>query len=301
MKQPLERPNPLPREGEGTGDAPRFKPSRARGGRGRLHRAVAALLTGLFVALAAAPSPAADDKPEDPEARAIVDRMDRRTRGESNRGHASMTITRPSWTRTLEMDYWARGLDLTFVRITAPAKERGVGSLQIAREMWNYLPKVDRTIRIPPSLMGQAWMGSDFTNDDFIKQSSIVVDYTHRFKDKDATIDGAPAWVIESTAREDAAVVWGKLLWAVRKKDDNPIYQEFFDEHGELIKKMTFSDLRPAPDGKDSTRVVPMRMEMVSVVEPDHKTVLEYSELLFNEPIDDAVFTLQNLERVRRR
>ncbi|MBZ0252943.1 MAG: outer membrane lipoprotein-sorting protein [Candidatus Methylomirabilis sp.] len=236
------------------------------------------------------------EKAEYKTARDVVESMDRKSRGETNQGKAVMRIVRPDWERTLEMDFWSIGLDLTFVRVTAPAKERGVGSLQIGQEMWNYLPKTERVVRIPASLMGQAWLGSDFTNDDLVKQSSVVVDYDHAFKEEGADRAGEPCWIVESTAKEDAAVVWGKMVWTVRKKDLNATTQDFYDEKGVLVKKMLFSDVRRAGD-----RDIPFKMEMIPVLEPGKRTYFEYKEVVFNEPIDKGLFTLQNLQRVRAR
>ncbi len=226
-----------------------------------------------------------------PDAAEIARRSDRALKGKTQQGKCSMTVRRPEWERTLEMDYWSVNPDKTFILITAPAKERGTATLRIGTNMWIYLPRVERTIKIPPSLMLQPWMGSDFTNDDLVRESSLVNDYTHEITGE-VVEGGDPCWTLVATPKPEAPVVWGKLVLAIRKSDALPRREEFYDEHGTLKKVMTFDDFRPA-----GGRPYPMRWRMKPVRKPGRETVLVYRKVVFDRPIPNRIFTLQNLKR----
>ncbi len=148
----------------------------------------------------------------------IIKKADEKNRGLSSQGTLTMTVIRPDWTRTITMNSWSKGRDYSMVLITAPAKDKGQVFLKIKTEMWNWVPSIDKTIKIPPSMMLQSWMGSDFTNDDLVKQSSIVVDYTHKLLGKEKVRD-QECFKIELIPLPDAAVVWGKvLMWVTIKR-----------------------------------------------------------------------------------
>ncbi|HUU13244.1 MAG TPA: outer membrane lipoprotein-sorting protein [Terriglobia bacterium] len=226
-----------------------------------------------------------------PDAHELVTKTDLALRGKTQQGKASMTVRTPDWERTLEMEYWSVNPEKTFILITAPAKEAGTSTLRIGSNMWNYLPKVERVIKIPPSLMLQPWMGSDFTNDDLVKESSLVNDYTHEIVGE--VVEGGDAcYQVLATPKPDAPVVWGKLVLAIRKSDYLPRKQEFYDEKGELKKVLTYEDIRKA-----GGRNYPMRWKMVSVTKPGHETVLVYSDLKFDLKIPDRIFTQRNMKR----
>ncbi len=226
-----------------------------------------------------------------PDARELVKRTDLALRGRTQQGKARMTVRTPDWERTLEMDYWSVNPDKSFILIRAPAKEAGTSTLRLGSNMWNYLPKVERVIKIPPSLMLQPWMGSDFTNDDLVKESSLVNDYTHRVTGE-MVEGGDDCYQVLATPRPDAPVVWGKLVLAVRKSDSLPRKEEFYDEKGRLVKVLTYEDIRRAGD-----RNFPMRWKMVSLTKPGHETVLVYQDLKFDATIPERVFTQRNMKR----
>ena len=136
----------------------------------------------------------------------IVQKSDQAMRGDSSYTESTMEIIRPDWTRSMTMKSWTKGTDLSLVLVTAPAKDKGSASLKRQREMWNWVPSIERVIKIAPSMLSQSWMGSDFTNDDLINQSSIVVDYQHELKGEDV-FDGDKVWVIDAVAKPDAPVV----------------------------------------------------------------------------------------------
>jgi outer membrane lipoprotein-sorting protein len=226
-----------------------------------------------------------------PDAHSLVQKTDQALRGKTQHGKASMTVRTPDWTRTLEMEYWSVNPDKSFILITAPAKEEGTSTLRLGANMWNYLPQIERVIKIPPSLMLQAWMGSDFTNDDLVKESSLVNDYTHEIVGE-PTVDGDACWRVVSRPKPDAPVVWGKLVLLIRKSDALPRKEEYYDDKGRLQKSLTFSDFKKAGD-----RDYPMRWHMVSVTKPGHETTLVYHSLVFDRAIPARVFTQQNMKR----
>lgn len=228
---------------------------------------------------------------QEPSAHDVVDRAEKALWGSTIQGQLTMTVTTPRWERTLELESWMERPRRTFIRILAPAKEAGIASLRIGSEMWNYLPTVERTIRIPPSMMLQPWMGSDFSNDDLVKESSMVDDYTHRFLGTDTT-GGVAVYVIEALPKPDAAVVWGRLVLRVRQADFLPVRFEYYDERGSLIRVLTYSDIRPI-----GGRSIPTRWEMRPTAKPGNVTTVILKRATFDAPIPAEIFTQRNLMR----
>lgn len=165
-----------------------------------VRKAIPSLVSACLVAFAAA-CMVGGAWAEEPDGRTLVDRVDTLLWGKTLQGEFQMTITTPRWQRALDLRAWMERPRRSFIRVLAPAKEAGIGSLRIGSEMWNYLPNIERTIKIPPSMMLQPWMGSDFTNDDLVKQSSAVDDYTHRVL-RTEVLNGAASYVIESIDRK---------------------------------------------------------------------------------------------------
>jgi len=225
------------------------------------------------------------------DAPAIIHRAEQELRAKTEQGTVSMTVRTPEWQRTLEMQYWAVNPDKTFIRVTAPAKEAGTATLRLESNMWNYLPSVERVIKIPPSLMLQSWMGSDFTNDDLVRESSLEKDYDHKLAGE-ATQGGDRCYRIISTPKPNAPVVWGHLVLFVGKDDFLPRREEYYDDKGTFQKVLIFEDIRRVDD-----RLYPMRWKMESVTKPGHETLLVYGKLTFDRSIPSSVFTQENLQQ----
>lgn len=251
--------------------------------------AVVSILSTLILlsGLGAAPAQNAPDVQE------IVKRADQKMRGATNYSELKMTVLRPGWSRSIEMKSWSKGRDFSVILITAPANEKGQVFLKRYDEMWNWLPSISRTIKLPPSMMMQSWMGSDFTNDDLIKESSLVHDYVPTFIAVE-TIEETPCYKIELVPKPDAAVVWGKIHAWISAQGDNELKMEYFDEDGTLMHRALFSDLRRMND-----REIPTRMEMTSVNKAGHSTVLEIVKSVFDQPIADSFFSMQHAKRLR--
>lgn len=222
-------------------------------------------------------------------AREIVARSDQLIRGNSSIGSMSMTVKTPNWERTLRFKGWSKGKDKMLIRITYPKKEAGSASLKIGNNMWNYLPKINRTIKIPPSMMLQSWMGSDFTNDDIVKESSLVSDYNHTLLGT-TKIGEDDCYKIQSIPKPDAAVVWGKIVYFCRVKDFVPVREEYYSDKGDLIKLMTLSKIKYMHD-----RNYPTYWKMQTLNRPGRYTEMTISDIKFNVPIPDRTFSLQNL------
>jgi outer membrane lipoprotein-sorting protein len=195
--------------------------------------------------------------------------------------------------RRMRFQSWDdRGGKRSFVRVLEPPKDAGTGFLKLESNLWSYVPRVERTIRIPPSMMLQSWMGSDFTNDDLVRESSTLDDYTHAWVGVDPDLAGSRAFVIAHVPNEGAPVVWGRIVEWVDAARFVPLRQEFYDEAGEKLRVMTLGDLRDV-----GGRFYPHRWAMVPLDKPGHETRIEVNEIRFGEKFSDEVFTQRNLTR----
>ena len=223
----------------------------------------------------------------------IVRKSDEKFRGTSSTGSFSMTIQRPTWSRTISMKSWALGTEYSLIYVTAPAKEKGQVFLKRKNEMWNWVPSIERMIKVPPSMMMQSWMGSDFTNDDLVRESSIVKDYKHKLLG-DETIDNFPCYKVELIPLENAPVVWGKVLMWVSKKDFLWLKAEFYDEDGVLVNTEILSDVKKMDD-----RVIPTRMEMIPADKKGQKTIMIFENTDFDVPLKEDFFSIQNMKKIK--
>jgi len=228
---------------------------------------------------------------EELTAKEIVKRSDDLMRGDTQKGRYSMTVVTPNWRRQLEIHVQGKGRDKILLKILSPPKEKGITTLRVGYEMWNYLPQVERTIKIPPSMMLQPWMGSDFANDDLVKESSIVEDYDHVISEA-RTVRGRPLVRIAMTPKPGAGVVWQKRVMVIDAETFIPVRDEFYGKDDVLVKVLSYREVRRFND-----RSIPTRWEMESRTKPGHRTVIEVGDdLVYNEPMDDGVFTLQNIK-----
>ncbi|HHF3131216.1 TPA: outer membrane lipoprotein-sorting protein [Vibrio diabolicus] len=223
----------------------------------------------------------------------IVQKSDQAMRGKSSYSEATMKIVRPDWSRSMTMKSWTKGTELSLVLVTAPAKDKGSASLKRHREMWNWVPSIERVIKIAPSMLSQSWMGSDFTNDDLINQSSIVVDYQHQLLQSE-TFDGDKVWVVDALAKPDVPVVWSKVRLWISQTSFLQRKVEFYDEFDELVNVLTTYDVKTL-GGRD----VATRMEMQPIDKPGNKTVLITHEAQFDFDIDDDFFSQQQMKALR--
>jgi len=229
----------------------------------------------------------------DPTAKEIIQKADEKMRGESNIATIKMTIIRPTWEREMTLKSWAKGTEYSLTLVTAPARDKGTAFLKREKEIWNWQPTIDRTIKMPPSMMMQSWMGSDFTNDDLVRESSIVTDYEHELLGTE-TLEDRACYKIKMIPKPDAPVVWGEIIIWVSKDEYLQLKSEFYDEDGYLVQTIYGKQVKEM-----GGRVIPSVLEVVPADEEGHKTRLEYLSLDFNEPIQPSFFSIQNMKRVK--
>ena len=227
-----------------------------------------------------------------PDVQEIVDRVDKLYRSSSSEGQMEMTIESEDWTRTLKMDIWSEGMDKTFIHITYPKKDAGISTLRIGNEMWNYFPKINKVMKVPPSMMMSSWMGSDFTNDDLVKESSMLRDYFHKLIEPEAGNPGF--YYIELLPKEDIPTVWGKIIITVRKKDYIPVQEDYYDEKGTRMRVMYLKEIRTF-----DRKIIPSVIELVPLNKQGKKTVVRYKQLKFDRKLDKDIFSLRNLQKRR--
>lgn len=230
-------------------------------------------------------------EPAAPDGQEILRRVDDMWRGESSAGLMTMNIKTAHWERTLKMKGYSKGKDLSLMRIVYPKSEAGTGTLKVDENIWNYLPKTRRVMKIPSSMMMGSWMGSHFTNDDLVKESRLEDDYNFELVQKTGE-DGRLLYDITLLPKPDAAVVWGRIVITVQADTLVPVLEEFYDEDGELVRRMTFDNVTVLQD-----RTVPLTLRIVPVDKPEEYTEIIYDKLLFDIPIEDDFFSLQNLKR----
>ena len=224
----------------------------------------------------------------------IVRRADEKFNGEkSSLTVMTMTIVRPAWQRSVEFKNWALEKEYALTLITSPARDAGQTFLKRGTEMWNWNPSINRLIKLPPSMMSQGWMGSDYTNDDILKESSIINDYDHKIEGEDV-IEGRDCYRIRMDAKYDAAVIWGYQIRWIDKKDFLFLKAELYDEDGMLVRTETGSEIKMM-DG----RVIPTMIVLSPADEPGNRTEILLTEVKFNTPVQESFFSQQNMKNIR--
>lgn len=253
-----------------------------------MRRLTATALAPLLLLLS--PSTFSSPKIQDKTNRAeeIVKKIDELYRADTSKAVVEMEITTPHWKRTLKMDAWSRGMDKTFIRILEPKKEHGIATLRIGNEMWNYLPKTNKVMKIPPSMMMSSWMGSDFTNDDLVKEFTFLDSYHFELTTPENPEQGTV--YVKCTPKEGLPIVWGHIVIAVKESNTMPLWQKYYDEKGKLMREMVFKEVKTFGD-----REIPSILELIPQSKEGHKTELRYLEAQFNIQLDEEIFTLRNL------
>ena len=223
----------------------------------------------------------------------LIQHIDRLWRGETSRATMSMTVKTQRYERSMTMEAWSRGKDYSLVVIREPIKDKGIATLKVIDNIWNYLPKINRVTKVPSSMMSGSWMGSHFTNDDLVKESTFEDDF-----DSSVTFeglrDGKMIYELTSIPKPDAAVVWGKVVMLIDQKTLSPQHALYYDEEGLLIRTMSFDQPRKIDD-----RTIPMRLTLQPEDKPEESTVIVYKDIVFEVPLKDSFFSLQNLQRRR--
>ena len=245
-----------------------------------------AALCSAALTVGPAPGTAAAAVPVD--AHAVVTAAVAYLRDSSSYGDVTVTVRRPGWERKMRVEVWTRGQADSLLRINEPAKDRGTSMLRKGDELWTYAPKVNRFVKLPPSMLEQAWMGSDFSNNDLSKAETLVRDYRHTHLSTES-VDGHQVHTIEARPIPGAPVVWGKLVLKVR--DDRIVVQQsFFDERGQLVKEMRVTGIQMM-----SGKLFPQTWTMTRADAADQYTELQYHQVAFGRKLRDDFFSLANL------
>ena len=223
----------------------------------------------------------------------IVKRADENRRGKNASSETKMLLVRPTWTREIGIKSWEKGGEYSLTLIVSPAREKGQAFLKRGKDLWNWQPSIGRMIKMSSSLMGQSWMGSDFTNDDLMKESSAVNDYTHSLE-KTEKVGEVECYKVVSTPKEKAAVVWGKVVAWISTADFVEMKTEFYDEDNKLVNTMHGYDIKAY-----GTRRLPSRMEVVPAAKPNQKTILLIEKYDFDTAMEESFFSQQNMQKVK--
>jgi outer membrane lipoprotein-sorting protein len=229
---------------------------------------------------------------EKPSADEVVEKLDDLYRSDASRATMKMTVRKPRGTRTLTLENWSKGDEHALVVIRKPAREAGTATLRTPDGLWNYAPRADRLIRIPSGMLSDNWMGSHFTNDDLMRESSYDEDYKGTVEAGER--EGQKIWRLILEPKPNAPVVYSKLVFEVTRRHWVPLRTEYYDE-GEVIRTMTYSKVEKV-DGKR----IPMVMTLKPADADDEMTRVTYEELEFDIEIDDRMFSRRGLRRVAR-
>lgn len=224
------------------------------------------------------------------DARSIVVKADEKMRGNTSQAEIIIKTVRPSWSREMIVRTWMKGTDLAMILVEAPVKDKGIVFLKRRKEVWNWIPTLEKTIKLPPSMMSQSWMGTDFTNDDLVKESSVVKDYDHRIIG-DTIIQNRECYIISMVPRPEAAVVWGRLIVCIDKKDFLELHSRFYDEDQNLVNTMNAYDVKTM-----GGRLIPTMFEMIPADKKNQKTVMIYKSISYDMPVDDGFFTTEKMK-----
>ena len=224
------------------------------------------------------------------EAHDIMKKLDNNIRGKNIYMKMSMSITAMGHKRTMKMQTWAEGSKKSFVKITYPPKDKGITFLSLNNQMWQYVPKIERIIKIPPSMMLQNWMGSDITNDDMVKQSSVVDDYDPRILKKAGNVV-----TIELIPKEDAAVVWGKIITNIDTSTYTNVQDTFYDEDNKAVRIFTYQKVKKFGD-----YYMPTYWKIEPVDKKNNRTELILEEVEYDSEISDQYFKKSALKRFSR-
>lgn len=220
----------------------------------------------------------------------IVRLSEDRIRGKTLQGEMILKTVRPTYSREMELRIWMKGDDYSLIQVLSPAKEKGITYLKRKKEVWNWIPTLERTIKLPPSMMSQSWMGTDFTNDDLVKESSVVDDYDQSIVGEEM-VDGRQCYKIQLIPKPNAAVVWSKVMLWIDRQNYLQMKTETYDEDGKLVNTMKGSNVKMM-----GGRLLPTTMEMTPSDKQGHKTIITYKSLVFDQPMNNDLFSTQNMK-----
>lgn len=230
---------------------------------------------------------------QDVDLKSIINKAENKLRGKSSVATMTITTVRPKYTREMQLKSWTQNDDLSLMYISAPARDKGTTYLKRKKEIWYYIPSIERNIKMPPSMMNQSWMGTDLSNDDLVKKTSMENDFDHELIASEE-VSGTDCYHISLIPHDDAEVIWGKIELWVDKVHFNIMKQESFDEDLELVNTIISSNVKEM-----GGEIIPLKMEFHPADKPKQKTIMEYNSIQFNVKIPDYYFTTQFMTKVK--
>ncbi len=246
------------------------------------------ILSAIYLATIASTTMVFARDPQD-----IIRKVENNMRGDASYTEMTMKVERPRYTREVSMRSWGLGDDYSLIYVTAPARDEGTAFLKRGNEIWNYQPNIERTVKMPPSMMSQSWMGSDFTNDDLVNASSLTDDYTHQLL-REEEADGHLCYVIEMVPKPDNPIVYEKVLQWISKEHYLPVRSENYDERGDLVNTIHFREITQL-----GGRMYPTIMEVVPEGRSRQRTTITTHKADFGIDISERFFSIENLTQVQ--
>ncbi len=223
----------------------------------------------------------------------IIQKAEDRMRGNSSYAEMTITTIRPKWQREMKIKTWTKGDDYSITMVMSPSKDKGTVFLKRKSEIWNYVPAIERTVKMPPSMMSQSWMGTDMTNDDLVKESSLKNDYNKTILGSE-TIEGRDCYKIQLVPKDNVNSIWGKVIMWVSKKDYLQLKTKFYDEDNVLVNTIQGKNVKMM-----GGKVIPTVMEIIPANKKGQKTRMTYTALEFNPEVKDEMFTIQYMKRLK--
>jgi len=220
----------------------------------------------------------------------ILNNVDDIYRSNASHGILTLAVTTSNWQRSLTLEQWSKGNNMHLIKVLKPKKEKDLATLRVDNNVWNYMPKVKRVVKIPSSMMSSSWMGSHFTNDDLVKQSRMVIDYDFSIT-YEGLRDGVDIVEISCIPKKNAAIVWGKVEVIVYRNDFIPLSIVYYDEDLKLSRTLKFSNIQELGDKK-----IPLQMKMIPADEPEESTAILWEKIEFDLAIKDDFFSLRKLQ-----
>ena len=219
----------------------------------------------------------------------LVDKVDRLYRSDSTHATMEMKIVTENWERTTVMEVWSRGMNDTLIKILSPRKDKGIKTLKLGNQMWNYFPKINKVLKVPPSMMMNSWMGSDFTNDDLVKENTLAEDYHAKLKEHPS--DPNQFYLIVLRPKNETVTVWGKISISIRRQDFMPVEQIYYNEDGEKKRVMEFSGIQQM-----GGKLIPAVMEMRKL-NKNSRTLIRYKSIDFKPVFSKSIFSFSQIRR----
>jgi outer membrane lipoprotein-sorting protein len=232
-------------------------------------------------------------KTGDPTAEQILKKAEQKLTASTIEADLDITIKRPKWTKTMGLKTWGKGSDYAMAYVKSPAKDAGTVYLKAGNDVYNYLPKIKKTVKLPANLLSQNWMGTDMSTDDIVKLTKLTTDYKATLAGS-VTLSDRDCYVLLLLPKPDASVLWGKMVLAIDKQDYIQMKTLFYDEDMELVNTVIASQVKNM-----GGKMLASKMVMIPAGKKGQTTTVIYSSMKFDSPISASFFTKSNMSNVK--